>query len=95
MANFFESLYYTDPIGVLLPFISILLLVYILSKRYFLLKFKNEFYAALFSLISSILVARLFITLTNFIGRFGNVLRVAGLMASILIIYNLRRQKFK
>lgn len=95
MANFFESLYYTDPIDVILPFISIFLLTYILLKRYFLLKFKNAFYAILISLTASILVARLFITLTNFIGRFGNVLRVVGLMASILIIYNLRRQKFK
>ena len=95
MANFFESLYYTDPIDIILPFISIFLLTYILLKRYFLLKLKNEFYAILISLTVSILVARLFITLTNFIGRFGNVLRVVGLMASILVIYSLRRQKFK
>ncbi len=95
MANFFESLYYTDPIEIILPFISIFLLTYILLKRYFLLKLKNEFYAILISLTVSILVARLFITLTNFIGRFGNVLRVVGLMASILVIYSLRRQKFK
>lgn len=95
MANFFESLYYTDPIGIILPFISIFLLFYIITKEYLLLKFKNSFYAALISIIPGILVARLFITLTNFAGRFGNILRIFGLFFSIILIYQLRKQKFK
>ena len=94
MANFFESLYYTDPISIILPLISIFYLLFLITKKYFLKKFNNKGYATVISFLSSIFVARLFITLTSFLGNtIGYILRIFALGFSLLLIYHLNKAK--
>ncbi len=93
MANFFESLYYTDPVSIILPFISISLLLFLITKNYFSSRFKGNGFVVLMSVASAILVTRLFITLTSYLGSFGYVTRVISLIVSVFLVFYIRKAK--
>lgn len=95
MANFFESLYYTDPISIVLPFISISILLFFITKHYFSSRFNGNTFVILISAASAILVTRLFITLTSYLGSFGYILRIISLIISVFLIFYIKKQNFK
>ena len=93
MANFFESLYYTDPVSIILPFISISILLFFITKNYFSSRFNRGGFVMLMSVASAILVTRLFITLTSYLGSFGYILRIISLIVSVFLVFYIKKAK--